>query len=199
MEEIHWKRDADAALEEAKRAGRMVLLDFSAAPMCSGCARLDAEVYPDGRVARLIEDNFVPVRVHVREQAEDFQRLGDRFNAHWTPTVLFLEPDGTERHRIEGFLPTEDFLAQLTLGVGRAAFARQEWDKAERFFREVLDRYPQATAAPEALYWSGVARYKRTNDPSALRETANSFATRYEDTEWAKRASIWLPQPAATM
>ncbi len=33
MEQIHWKRDADAAIEEAKRAGRMVLLDFSAAPM----------------------------------------------------------------------------------------------------------------------------------------------------------------------
>ena len=30
---IDWKRDADAALEEARRKGRMVLLDFSAAPM----------------------------------------------------------------------------------------------------------------------------------------------------------------------
>jgi hypothetical protein len=30
---IDWKRDAEAALEEARRTRRMVLLDFSAAPM----------------------------------------------------------------------------------------------------------------------------------------------------------------------
>jgi hypothetical protein len=33
MESIDWKRNADAAFEEARRTGRMVLLDFSAAPM----------------------------------------------------------------------------------------------------------------------------------------------------------------------
>ena len=156
-------------------------------------------MYPDDRVATLINEHFVPARVHVKEQAQDFQRLGDRFNARWTPTTLLLEPDGTERHRIEGFLPTEDFAAQLTLGLGKAAFARQQWERAEGHFREVVEKYPNASAAPEALYWAGVARYKRTNDPAALRETGLDFTRRYEDTEWAKRASVWLPQPAATM
>jgi tetratricopeptide (TPR) repeat protein len=156
-------------------------------------------VYPDDRVAQIINTHFVPARVHVKEQPEDFQRLGDRFNAHWTPTALFLEPDGTERHRIEGFLPTEDFAAQLTLGLGKAAFARQEWERAEKHFREVVEQYPDTSAAPEAQYWAGVARYKRTNDSNALKETAREFTRRYADTEWAKRASIWLPQPAATM
>jgi uncharacterized protein YyaL (SSP411 family) len=31
--EIHWRHDADAALEEAKRKRQPVLLDFTAAPM----------------------------------------------------------------------------------------------------------------------------------------------------------------------
>jgi len=31
--EIHWRSDADQAMEEAKRDRRWVLLDFSAAPM----------------------------------------------------------------------------------------------------------------------------------------------------------------------
>jgi hypothetical protein len=30
---IEWRRDIDAALREAKEAGKPVLLDFSAAPM----------------------------------------------------------------------------------------------------------------------------------------------------------------------
>jgi hypothetical protein len=33
MVSIDWKRNAEAAFEEARRSGRMVLLDFSAAPM----------------------------------------------------------------------------------------------------------------------------------------------------------------------
>jgi hypothetical protein len=33
MASIDWKRNAEAALEEARRTSRMVLLDFSAAPM----------------------------------------------------------------------------------------------------------------------------------------------------------------------
>jgi hypothetical protein len=156
-------------------------------------------VYPDDRVARVINQHFVPVRVHVKEQPEDFQKLGDRFNAHWTPTTLLLEPDGTERHRIEGFLPTEDFLAQLMLGVAKAAFARQEWERAESLFRDVVEQLPNTSAAPEGLYWSGVARYKRTQDVGALRETGDEFTRRYTDSEWAKRSSVWLPQPAATM
>jgi hypothetical protein len=156
-------------------------------------------VYPDERVSRFINEHFVPARVHVKEQPEDFMRLGDRFNAHWTPTTLLLEPDGTERHRIEGFLPTEDFLAQVMLGVAKAAFARQEWDRAERLFRDVVEKLPNATAAPEAMYWAGVSRYKASHDPAALRETGLEFTHRYADSEWAKRSTIWLPQPAATM
>lgn len=33
MASIDWKRNVEAAFEEARRTGRMLLLDFSAAPM----------------------------------------------------------------------------------------------------------------------------------------------------------------------
>jgi hypothetical protein len=148
-------------------------------------------VYPDERVARFITENFIPARVHVREQAADFQRFGQRYNAQWTPTLLVIDPDGQERHRVEGFLPADDLLAQLTLGLGHSAFARQDWKEAERRFREVVDRYPDSEAAPEAQYWAGVSRYKATNDPSALGETARAFTQRYQDSSWAKKASVW--------
>ena len=148
-------------------------------------------MFPDERVAEVINERFVPVRVHVKEQSEEFQRLGERYNAQWTPTQLFLEPDGTERHRIEGFLPTDEFLAQLNLGLAKAAFARRQYEPAEREFHRVVERYADTSAAPEAQYWEGVARYKRTNDPEALSSTARRFTTQYQGTEWAKRASVW--------
>jgi hypothetical protein len=148
-------------------------------------------VYPDERVVKLVQDNFIPARVHVKEQPEEFRRLGQRYNAQWTPTLLIIDPEGTERHRVEGFLPVEDILAQLSLGLAHSAFARQRWDEAERRFREVVDRFPNTESAPEALYWAGVSRYKGKGDASALGETARQFARRYQQSSWAKKASVW--------
>lgn len=148
-------------------------------------------MYPDARVAQFVSDNFIPARVHVRDQATDFQRLGERFSAQWTPTTLLVDPEGTERHRIEGFLPADDFLAQLELGLAKLSFARHDFDDAERRYRRIVDTYPMTEAAPEAQYWAGVSRYKGKGDAAALAETARAFGERYQDTPWAKKASVW--------
>jgi len=148
-------------------------------------------VYPDERIGRFIQENFIPARIHAREQADDFKRFGQRFNSQWTPTVLVIDPGGTERHRIEGFLPADDFLAQLILGLGHSAFARGQWEQAERWFRQVVERFPKTEAAPEALYWAGVSRYKAKGDAAALADTGKEFTRRYQESSWAKKASVW--------
>jgi hypothetical protein len=148
-------------------------------------------VYPDERVSRFVDENFIPVRLHVRDQSNEFKRLGAKYGAHWTPAVIVLDEGGEERYRIEGFLPTEDFLAQLRLGLAHAAFAEGRYPDAEGMFREILETHPNADAAAESLYWAGVSRYKATNDPAALAETARQFRERYRHTPWAKKASVW--------
>jgi hypothetical protein len=148
-------------------------------------------VYSDPRVVEFVEQHFVPVRVHVKEQAEDFKRLGAKYDAQWTPAILLIDSDGTERHRIEGFLPADDLLSQLTLGLAKAAFARKDYPAAELLFQKVVDTYPQTEAAPEALYWAGVSRYRATNNSAALADTGRAFRERYQNTSWAKKASVW--------
>jgi hypothetical protein len=148
-------------------------------------------VYPDPRVVEFITEHFEPVRVHVREQADEFKRLGAKFGAQWTPTILIIDPDGEVRHRIEGFLPVDDYLAQLMLGVGKSAFARNRFDDAEQWYERVVQTYPKTEAAPEALYWAGVSRYKASDDAGALQQTARNFRERYTDSSWAKKASVW--------
>jgi TolA-binding protein len=148
-------------------------------------------VWPDARVVKFVNENFVPARVHVKDDSALFQKYGELYNAQWTPTVLELDENGVERHRIEGFLPNDEFLAQLMLGRAHMAFARQEWVEAERRFREIVDTLPETDAAPEALYWAGVAPYKGTHDNASLKATARAFNERYQDTTWAKKASIW--------
>ena len=135
----------------------------------------------------------MPVRVHVKDQPEQFQELGARFNAPWTPTTLILDHSGVERHRIEGFLPAEDFIAQLRLGLAHSKFHRGLFTEAGQQFAAVVESHPDTEAAPEALYWAGVSRYKAMNDPAALSATAEEFRTRYSETSWAKKASVWGP------
>ena len=149
-------------------------------------------MYPDQRVADFVNRNFVPVKIHLKEQPQTFKRFG----AQWTPTAVLLDSDGKEQHRFEGFLPVEDFLSQLELGLAKSAFAHQDFADAERRYRAIVDRYPNTDAAAEAQYWAGVSKYKGTGDAAALAETARAFQSRYRDTSWAKKASVWAPQTA---
>jgi TolA-binding protein len=105
--------------------------------------------------------------------------------------MIIADPDGTERYRFEGYLPPQDFTGHLALGLAKAAFARGDWANAERGFHTVLERHADSELAPEALYWEGVSRYKRTGDAGALKETAQAFQSRYRDSSWAKKASVW--------
>jgi len=148
-------------------------------------------VWPDQRVVKFVNDNFLPARVHAKDDSALFQKFGEQYNAQWTPTILELDSAGVERHRIEGFLPADEFLAQLMLGRAQIAFSQQQWDEAERRFREIVERLPDTDAAPEALYWAGATAYKGSHDPSSLTKTAEAFRERYQDSTWAKKASVW--------
>lgn len=149
-------------------------------------------MYSDPRVVDFVAQHFVPVRAHVKENAAAYKDLSARFGAQWTPTILIIGPDGREQHRIEGFLPADDFLSQLALGAAKAAFARNDYAIAAPLFQSVVDEHPQSEAAPEAMYWAGVSRYKATNDPSALRDTGEALRQRFPDSSWTKKGSVWL-------
>lgn len=129
----------------------------------------------------------MPVRLNVKDHPEAF----DRFGALWTPTALVLDHNGVETYRVEGYLPAEDLLQDLELGLGRSAFSNKQWNEAQRHYENVLKMFPQGHAAPEALYWLGVARYKATGDPKHLGQTAEQFKNRYSDSVWAKKAMAW--------
>jgi TolA-binding protein len=144
-------------------------------------------VYPDSQISSFINQHFIPVKSHIKENPEGFARFG----AQWTPTVIIADSHGAERYRFEGFLPPDEFLPQVQFGLAKAAFASADFEQAERLFREIVARHGKADVAPEALYWAGVSKYKGTGDAGALGETAAAFRSQYTDSVWAKKASIW--------
>lgn len=145
-------------------------------------------MYPTPAVTALIDEQFVPVRIHIKEQPRAWHRFGIRF----TPTVITLSPEGDEVRRIEGFLPADELEGQLRLGLGYVAANKKDWATAERWFGEAAEARG-TDAGPEGLFWRGVARYSASHDAKELTETYQNFTRQYTDTSWAKRASVWRP------
>ena len=129
----------------------------------------------------------MPLAAHIKERPAYFHR----FDAVWTPTVLIMDSDGVERVRIEGYLPNDEFRAQLELALARVAFMNKDWADAEQRYAQVLDKYPQSQAAPEALYWKGVSHYKATNDHAILGELPKQFKEKYPHSIWAAKTAAW--------
>jgi TolA-binding protein len=78
------------------------------------------------------------------------------------------------------------------MGLARIAFMHKQWAEAEHRYTEVVERYPNTSAAPQAIYWKGVSRYKATNDHSALSAVADELKEKYQGSVWTLKASIWL-------
>lgn len=129
----------------------------------------------------------MPLEAHIKEHPAYFHR----FDALWTPTQIILDPKGDESYRNEGYLPKDEFRSQLELGLARVAFMNKNWSDAERRYGEVVARYPNTKAAPEALYWRGVSIYKGTNDHTVLGKLPEEFRQKYSDSIWALKTLAW--------
>jgi hypothetical protein len=106
----------------------------------------------------------------------------------WTPAVVVLDSEGKERYRNEGYLPREEFIAQLDLAIARVAFTHKKFADAEKLYQDVIDRHAGTAAVPEAIYWAAVSHYKGTNDHTVLGEVPEKLKGKYADTIWAKKA-----------
>jgi tetratricopeptide (TPR) repeat protein len=144
---------------------------------------MGAVTYPDESVMRFINQQLVPVQLSHDQQPE-----AGHFHVKWTPTILVLDADGEEHHRIIGFLPSEEFMPALLLGIGKTRFDQDRIEEALNSFKELLARFGESDFAPEALYYRGVCLYKLAHDARPLKETYEELEHEYPQSEWTKRA-----------
>ena len=188
QEPLKWGSDAQKALDEAKRAGKLALLFFHS-NQCSGCKATIAKTLPDPKVAEFIDRMFAPAMFEVSDPRS--QELMKRYNFEWTPTFIVTDSNGNEIYRWVGYLPPGDFCAEMLFAEGRAAFKNKDWERAEKCYGAVIDRFPDSEEAPEALYYTGVAGYEKTHDATYLMVANKNLQSKYPRSSWAKKASVW--------
>ena len=108
MGEINWRDSWDAALEEAQKVNRRIVLELYM-DGCPHCARLHNETHADAGVADSLNSKYVPVRLEGRNHMD----IVKKFNVTGAPTTLVLAPDGKELHRFAGFFAPAEYLKEL--------------------------------------------------------------------------------------
>jgi len=144
---------------------------------------MGAVTYPQERVAKFIQLNFIPVQIQVSNKA-----MMEKFAVSWTPTLIILDADGREHYRTIGFLSPKNLIPTLETAKGRWALDTDQLALARSTFEEVISCYPDTDAAAEAVFFLGVAKYKMTHDPKPLRETYDELQAKFPNSAWTKQA-----------
>jgi uncharacterized protein len=134
---LPWSADA---FTRAAREGKPVLLSITAA-WCRACHEMDRVTYGDARVAPLIHERFVPVRVDTDRRPD----INERYNLGGWPTTAFLTAEGDVIGG--GTFITADRMPGILLRVSEAFTSRaQEIARARR-----ATATPTAASAAAAL------------------------------------------------
>ena len=117
-EEIHWSAFSDEKLQEAQQQGKPVMIDFYA-DWCIPCKELDKFTFSQKEVVELAR-NFIMLKVDLTKgNHPEVKALKKRFNIKGVPTLVFLQPDGSELKelRVVGFMEKKEFLTIMQKAV----------------------------------------------------------------------------------
>jgi uncharacterized protein YyaL (SSP411 family) len=143
---ITWLPWSGDAFERAAREGKPVLLSITAA-WCEACHEMDRTTYADDRVAALVRDRFVAIRVDTDRRPD----INERYNLGGWPTTAFLTSSGdvlgggtfVDVDRMAGVL--RQVLDALDSRAGELAPARVPDETGSAIAR------PEAEPAPDEL------------------------------------------------
>ena len=106
-----WQTDYKAALEQAAKENKPVLLDFTGSDWCGWCIKLDKETFAQPEFQKFAEKNLILVTVdfpNSKPQAADVKKqnaeLEKKFGVDGFPTLVLVDSKGKEIARNPGYL-----------------------------------------------------------------------------------------------
>lgn len=105
---IEWRTDLAAALVEARRTDKQVLVDFSA-DWCPPCIAMKHDVWPNPGIAHALGESYVPVLI----DADRDTVVSERYGVSGIPTILVLDDTGQVLRRA-AFLTAPGMMRFLT-------------------------------------------------------------------------------------
>lgn len=144
---------------------------------------MDAVTYSEDTVISFIDNHLIPLRVR-----SDEKPLSTDFTIAWTPALIILDAQAKEHQRKVGFISPEGLIPSLWLGIAKLYFDNEQLEESLTCLEKILASYPKSKASPEALFYHGVCRYKKTDDPAPLKETYQKLHDQYPESEWSEHS-----------
>lgn len=120
--EIKWI-PFDEGLAKAKAEGKKIFVDLTAS-WCGWCKKMDKETFNQPEVVRMVNENFVPVKVwgdSDKEMVIEGYKITERnlatsaFGVTGFPTFFFLCPNGKAYNKLIGYRAKEALVKELTM------------------------------------------------------------------------------------
>jgi thiol-disulfide isomerase/thioredoxin len=114
--EIAWAKTFAAAVDQAKKDNKLVMVDFYT-DWCGWCKKLDKDTYTDPTVIKLSRQ-LVAVKLDAEDKSEG-QEQAQKYKVHGYPTILFIDPAeantkaGGVVGKIGGYEPPEKFAEDM--------------------------------------------------------------------------------------
>jgi thiol:disulfide interchange protein DsbD len=117
---IAWLPFNEAAVAQAARDGRPVVIDFTGA-WCVPCHELDKKTFSDPEVMKIAE-RLITLRVDLTKSGAAETKTKNDYGVRGVPTIVFIDKTGLEIKglRATGFIEASEFRKRLeTLTGGR--------------------------------------------------------------------------------
>ncbi|PKL67299.1 MAG: thioredoxin family protein [Methanobacteriales archaeon HGW-Methanobacteriales-1] len=106
--ELKWYTNLDATISEAQKTNKPIFAVFSAS-WCPACQQLESETLVDNEVKQKLAQNYVAVKIDLDTNPE----LSSKYGIYGIPAIIFMNSNGEETKRIEGYVSHEQLLSAL--------------------------------------------------------------------------------------
>lgn len=124
--EINWITTYDQAMQKAARLDRNVFVLITAPSWCGPCQMLEAETLTDPAVIKLLNEEYIPLRVLDVVDGRRNPEL-EKFSFGGYPTMFVYNVDKEPLTTSVGFIETDQFLQRI------APFTDPDYDPADHF------------------------------------------------------------------
>jgi uncharacterized protein YyaL (SSP411 family) len=194
---IQWHEWGEEAFAAAKRENKPMLLDIGAV-WCHWCHVMDRESYDDPEVAKIVNGNFVAVKVDRDERPDIDSRYQVAVSAltglgGW-PLTAFLTPDGKPFYGGTYFPPDDRY--------GRPSFKRVLVSIANAYREKHGDVTEQAEMVANAIaqaetFGDGASATAASVSAAVIEAIANSAMKMFDDRNGGFGHAPKFPHPAA--
>jgi hypothetical protein len=145
---------------------------------------MEKDTYDQEEIINFIAEHLEAIRVN-----DAGTPLFQDYDINWTPTVIFLDFFGRENHRSVGYLGPDEFTVNALLALGKIYSSNANFTAAKLHLDQVMKQDPHPDLVAEAIFYSGINRYRQTGKSEWLKKAAERLQRDYPRSSWTAKAT----------